>query len=507
MDPAMEFGGYVEPPAHLKAASKREAPASRIAELRTIPDYDYSLFRYSKVALPCLLLIMLSAAVLMGLTFWQGPFGIKRGQNGFQDGVPMDFKLRDFDDDREGGLRKVLRSLRCANFCLGSVGLLIAIFGIRKQPSPGLLKALLGLSALLFFALGVISAITFAYGIDDVDMLRDCPDFTFPTMHWGPVVEDLSDERTPCRMREQLTIAAITADAAQCILAFLLCFLLIFTILKKNWAYGPGKVSIAKAVDKPKVQFPPPSPFTHIAETRRAYVWISIFALSVVVITAFILTMVMHELRNRPRQVDSLNRTTFKSGWPQKNNRLRLAISGAAIGFAALTILDLAGWKRRYLAYMFAAFLFWVSVGCFICFGLDVHDIGHARDLDCPTGAPPALVECVHWSYQGTAAVEFILGLFIIVYILYEFFYRVASWDTFYFYADSEWLRNHSLFVDHTDREAFDWKKYVMDSGKEYYYSASLGISTRMRPRNYVEPESYSLAPAFEYGQGQGLMM
>jgi hypothetical protein len=73
---------------------------------------------------------------------------------------------------------------------------------------------------------------------------------------------------------------------------------------------------------------------------------------------------------------------------------------------------------------------------------------------------------------------------------LVEFFIRSNfSWSTFYFYADSEWLRNHSLFVEGTDREAYDWKRFTMETGRDYFYSPSLGISTIARPRNYIEPD------------------
>eukprot|EP00996_Jenningsia_fusiforme_P000144 NODE_1103_length_1702_cov_361.280702_g977_i0.p1 GENE.NODE_1103_length_1702_cov_361.280702_g977_i0~~NODE_1103_length_1702_cov_361.280702_g977_i0.p1 ORF type:complete len:532 (+),score=73.86 NODE_1103_length_1702_cov_361.280702_g977_i0:67-1662(+) len=512
MEPSMEFGGYVDPPTHLKQTSKKNAPQARPAELRTIPDYDYSLFRYSKIALPFLALILLSAAILMGLTFWQGPFGYNRGVNGIQDGVPRDFHLENenqfWNTDREGGLRKNLRSMRCANFCLGALPLLICIFAIRKQPSPGLLKGLLLLCAFFFFALACLSFVTAAFGIYEVQELEDCPDLTFSTevgsaqgVHFSPVDFDLRSASSVCWRREQLTSAAIAADFAQALTALILTVLLVYTTRKSSWAWGAGKIPVEKNVNQPRIQFPPPSPFTHIAETRRTYVWMTIFALMAFVIIAFILTIVMHELRIKPRWVDSRNQVLERSGWPQRNNRLRVSLTGFVIAVAGFSLLDLAGWKKRLVSFLLGIVFFWLAAGMFIVFALDVHDVSKAQDLTCPTplsttpggqalGRPGLLVEitCYYWAYYGTIFLDFWLGFVILVYIIYEYLYRSTTWDSYYFYSDSEWLRNHSLFVDETDREAFDWKKFVMDSGREYYYSPSLGISTRSRPRNFVDP-------------------
>jgi len=181
----------------------------------------------------------------------------------------------------------------------------------------------------------------------------------------------------------------------------------------------------------------------------------------------------------------------FKSGWTIRQNRFRVALGGFTIAFSAILLLDMAGWRRRIMAYIFGTGLFWCSVGLFVCFGMDVNQVSKAGKMSCPTSGGPAFnIKCMQWAYFGTCFVDFALAFIVLIFVIFEFFFRSAyGWGTFYFYADSEWLRNHSLFVDQTDREAFDWKKFVLDSGKEYYYSPSLGISTRLPPKNYVEPE------------------
>jgi uncharacterized membrane protein (DUF373 family) len=170
-------------------------------------------------------------------------------------------------------------------------------------------------------------------------------------------------------------------------------------------------------------------------------------------------------------------------------------------------------WKRRWFAYVLAALMFWAIVGCYIIFGMDVHDINKAKKLPCPNasvffhiiepiqavrGAISNSVRCGQFNYYATVAMEFLLGFLLIIYFLYEFIFRcLAKWDTYYFYADSEWLRNHSLFVENTDREAYDWQRFTMDTGRDYYYSPTLGISSRTRPRNYIDPDVPLGFPAY----------
>jgi cell division protein FtsL len=513
MEPSMEFGGYVDPPSHLHLTSKKQKPEGRSAELRTIPDYDYTLFRYSKLALPFLVLIILSAGVLLGLSFWQGPYGYIRGRNGMQNGIPRDFHLDNNEAfsnaNREAGLRKTLRSLRCANFVMGLVPLILVIFTIRAEPRPAILRAVFYLSAFVFLSLSVTSSVSFALGISQVQALKDCPDLHFnPTATAGqvqtsfyPIDFDLVSSSNVCWRREQLTSATIAADGAQAATALVLGILLIYTTLKTNWAWGPGKIPVEQSFNQPRQRFPPPSPFTHIAETRRTYVWISIFLLFAFVLIAFILTIIMHELRIKPRMVDSRGLVQEKAGWPQRNNRLRVALSGFTVGFAALSLIDLAGWKRRLVSYGLGVGFFWIFVGMLIIFAMDVRDVNHAKDMVCPAnlvGAPVIQLKCFYFAYYATCFVDFWLAILLLVYVVYEYIYRTSTWDTFYFYADSEWLRNHSLFVEQTDREAFDWKKYALDNGKEFYYSPSLGISCWQRPRNFVEPGEAFLQDQFQ---------
>jgi hypothetical protein len=491
-----QFGGYVDPPTHLKKAAGKTGGGPLPPELRTVPDYDFSLFRYSSIAIPFIVLLLATAAVLIGLTFWQGRWGFRRGPNGLEEAQPIDYAVASAGS--EGNMNYNLRNLRIAMFCLGTVAVILIVFAIAGRLTPGPLKAILLFSALILFALCVISWIAFGIGIYDVQRAAECFDYriAFPTGEWlfGP--GDICDDR------RQLSTATIVMDACLATFAFLLFIVLIFTTTKKNWAWGPGRMSIEKSANRPAINYPPPSPFTYVAETRRAYVYILLFFVGAFVLMDWILAIMLHQLRTEVRFIDPVTQHDIvKSGWPIQKNRFRLAIAVITFGFLVLNLLDLLATKRRWIAYLLGAILFCCSVALFVVFAFDVHSINKAKDLACPVGpwTRPAFgtiaaftfeVTCVHWSYQATAFVDFALAFLLLMFVIFEYLYRsAATWKTYYFFADSEWLRNHSIFVDATDREAYDWKRYTMETGRDYYYSPTLGISTRVRPRNYVDPD------------------
>jgi len=362
---------------------------------------------------------------------------------------------------------------------------------------------------------------------------------------------EASPDPLACEGRVQLTTANDVADILLSTISFLLAAALVFSILTKSYAWGPGVVPIHKQVDRPKISFPPPSPFTHIHETRRLYVWFLLIIFVSALIVDFALTIMVHDMRQVITPVDNYNRrltTTVNQeklsvfaqytsplstsnipaslteqeprlrGWATTNNRFRLALSSFIVGLAFLQLMDLICWKRRWVAYVIAMLFFFSLFTCFVMFAMDVHDVNKARKtLRCPTSlrvilqyvepgkisprpkvlpngpitsrTTVARIRCSQWQYFATCFVEFLLAILLIIWIVYEFLYRAnLTWDTYYFYADSEWLRNHSLFVEVTDREAYDWQRFTMETGRDYYYSPTLGISTRTRPRNYIDP-------------------
>jgi hypothetical protein len=498
-----QFGGYVDPPTHLKKAAGKTGGGPLPPELRTVPDYDFSLFRYSSIAIPFLLLLIGTAVLLIGLTFWQGRWGFRRGPNGLEDAQPIDYAIK--SAGREGGLRYPLRNLRIAMFCCGTVAIIIVVFAIAARLTPGPLKGLLLIAALILFALSVISWIAFAVGVHDVQFAWECANWAFTTtglrnFAFGP--SDICDDR------RQLSTATVCMDAALATFSLLLCIALIFTTMKKNWAWGPGRLSIEKSANRPAINYPPPSPFTHVADTRRVYVYILLFFVGAFVLMDWILAIMLSYIRVQPNLIDNQGHTIIKSGWPVQKNRFRLAIAVITFGILIINLIDNLATKRRWIAYLMGALLFLCAGALFVVFAFDVHSINKAKNLACPdnivfvkpgygnVAAFNFQIVCVHWSYQATAFVDFALAFLLLLFVIFEYIFRsTRSWNTYYFFADSEWLRNHSIFVDATDREAYDWKRYTMETGRDYFYSPTLGISTRVRPRNYVDPDF--IAPLF----------
>lgn len=486
---------YVDPPSHL---SRREAQAGGTiapSELRTVPDYDYSLFRYSKLALPFLGLIFLTAALLVGLSLWQGPWGISRAGNGLRDAVPRDLELKPvkdviLDHDHETGLNKDLRNIRFAVFCLGFVPVLLLVFTIRSHPTPSLLRVAFVVSCVFLFVLAILAVCDFAMAVDQVNEILECPDLYFNTFSPGANL----GSNGGCSSPRSVAVAAAVSDALVGFLALLLVGTLLYTITNNNYAWGPGHVSVKKSPLQPHINFPPETSYTKIHETRRLYVWLLLSLFAAALALNITLTFIIHEMRNKAVEVDNNNMEVYTSGWPMRNNRLRVGLGLITILLVLISLLDYIGTKRRALAYLAAILLFFSAIGFFVSFGFDVDKINKAQDLPCLKDTTLGFgqeIRCSYSPYQGTAAIEFLLAIFILVYLVYEFLYRVmASWDSFYFYADSEWLRNHSLFVDSTDRVAYDWKRFQMETGKEYYYSPTLGIATRMRPAGYIDPDA-----------------
>jgi len=230
----------------------------------------------------------------------------------------------------------------------------------------------------------------------------------------------------------------------------------------------------------------------------------------------FALTILLHQERVTARYTGLYagpNRNLeVQQGWTMRNNAFRLSFTFLVMAFVVVQLLNLATWKRRWVAYTLGLLMFLAGCAGFVVFALDVRSINKANDYPCPNPGGLTLrlnkqpgqgrqddiyvlgnkpFGCPQWEFAAVAFLDFWLAFILVVYSFIEFFIRSnLTWNTFYFYADSEWLRNHSLFVESTDREAYDWKRFTMETGRDYYYSPTLGVSTITRPRNYIEPDA-----------------
>jgi hypothetical protein len=144
------------------------------------------------------------------------------------------------------------------------------------------------------------------------------------------------------------------------------------------------------------------------------------FSLAFAVIL-IVFSVLLHESRD-VRYIDevfgSRRFTNYEPGWPNKNTRLRMSVSAAVI---IVVILAVIPFRSRIVAYSFAWILFFLTPLAFFVFALDVKAVENARDLDCPEGW-----KCEFAAYNATIFWDIFLGFIILVYLVYEFVFRLA---------------------------------------------------------------------------------
>lgn len=151
--------------------------------------------------------------------------------------------------------------------------------------------------------------------------------------------------------------------------------------------------------------------------------FILIWTLAAVICDAIFIIYV-HEDRDKLYFEDSFNGLDrgqdldHRLGWATRNTRLRYAASILAI---LTVLLNLIPFTHRLLAYIFAFLYFTSCVMCFVSFGLDISQL---RKADKYIGKPFCTklnnLKCVKSPYIATVIMEFLLGLALFIYIVYE---------------------------------------------------------------------------------------
>jgi hypothetical protein len=159
-----------------------------------------------------------------------------------------------------------------------------------------------------------------------------------------------------------------------------------------------------------------------------------LIAFLAVLVWDFTLSILMHQERVMANFTDAGRNYIIQQGWPQSNNAYRLALTFLVIGFALIQLLNAATWKRRWVAYTFGLLLFLAGCACFVVFSLDVRDINHADDIECPNpgGLTIVLIQpgnrlderyvlgnkpfgCPQWEYAAVAFLDFWLAFILVV--------------------------------------------------------------------------------------------
>jgi len=361
---------------------------------------EYEWFRYSKLALPLLLLILGTAVALLGLSLWQGGTSLGTLKAGAPRGLERILKAGDL----EAGLPKANRSLRIAAFIIAYVGALGALLVIYTRPPVAARKGLYFLMALILIIAGVIAWIAFGTDAGKVRNATHCN-----SREYGTIVP--VDGSSPCRSYWSIAVATTCFDGALGFFSITAGLVLIY-----------GAIRTGKDVVEDDFNYAAPLAKPAVGKTLRQIVLLLIAAViaSAVLLTVF--TILLHSAR-QTHDADAIwgtrEFTSLPPGWPLKNTRLRISVSAAAI---ILILLNLIPWRSRVVAYVFGFSLFLVAVPAVMAFSLDIKAVDEERrNLICP-----ANWDCKFHDYIASIILDILLAVLIVIYVLWEYIYRVA---------------------------------------------------------------------------------
>jgi uncharacterized membrane protein len=373
------------------------APA-QIGEMIEKHDAEYEWFRYSKFALPFLLLILGAAVVLFCLTCWQANINLKR----IRPGEPRAFSPDGPEDHgKEGGIKIHNRTVRLwgACFVIGSVVLIFLVMYLR--PSPTLRKVLYFVLSLFLLTGSVLTIIGFALDAGDSDRAVRCR-----PRELGNVIGQHYCENYTKIHTATAAISLITGVFALC--AFVV---LIVAALKSGKEPPPEDF---------EGTFNAPRPVGVSQATKNLLLLLLFFAMAFAIIL-IVFSVLLHESRD-VRYIDEVygtrRFTNLEPGWPAKNTRLRMSASAAAV---IVVLLCLIPFRSRVVAYVFAWALFFITPMVLFVFALDVRAVESARDLPCPVDW-----KCEFAAYNATIFFDIFLGFIILLYLVYEFVFRLA---------------------------------------------------------------------------------
>jgi len=397
---------------------------------------DYNWWRYSKLALPWLLFMLLLFATLFTLTAYTQVGEL----HDLRDGVPTYFQLQyDSNKNDEANTPKSVRNLRIAAASMGVFAVATCFLVLYSKPRPVARKIFHYLLAFVLFATMVLSWIAFGIGEAKGRNSERCPEMRY-----------FSNEK--CVNREGVGTVASILDfliAITCITAIpILCYTTFTGDFKFNRT-GWREQERDGETEEPKREMVKPH---KVRQTRVALTAFALIVVLLLCITQLVFVVVMHQDHDiiNPRSERGRGNRTFdrystlpfeEPGWSIRNTRLRYSYSAIAI----LTILaNLLPWRSRVIAYLFAFIYFCIFVLSIVCFAFDVHELRRARnDYGCfspwlgpsPSDAlydpvfslPNLKVNCINGPYVCAAIFDFFAACAILIYITFEYVIRYQS--------------------------------------------------------------------------------
>lgn len=390
--------------------------AMQTLEEREAIEADFRWYRWSKFAAPWLFFCLLLCTAIFCLTAWMQVGSIRTyiANTVYNDrgpwGVPRHIVKRSTTQSAdEAGQPKALRNLRIAGVFFGFFGVIFVFLTLFVKPRPRIRMTLNMIWALLLAACFVMEAIAFAVGLDKFRRAERCP--------WN---RDQTHEK--CTRRTGVATITVALDAGVFTGALTSTILLIWynwtgdwKLLRTGWRERErdAETEVVRQMEGADKFLRKVRP-VRIAVLSLALIYT---LCCVIVLTVFIVLLHMdyqhyyslQKYRGGYRGKD-LNE---QPGWSARNSRLRYGFT--IMGFCAV-VLNYIPFTHRAVAYLFAFIYVTVSVLAFVAFGIDVHEMQRAHDMQCPIDS-----HCRDDIFVATAILDFFAGLAFMFYVLYEY--------------------------------------------------------------------------------------
>lgn len=375
------------------------------AEDRDSWETDYSIFRYSKFALPWLLLLLAWNVAVMVITFWFGDFDVKN----IHGGIPRDYEPYAKVHDGEGNMSRQVRNLRYATAIHGLVGLLVVGLALYTKPRPKARRGCMFLAVLILFVCTVLAVIAFIMDVGSTTKANKC----VTQVGIGGATKILQ-----CEPKAGLANAAVTTDATTALFAFTSALLVAwFTkqntlkLERRGWYEQERDVALDDPQFTEEHRIKPVVP--GLSTVHRRIVFFALFGLAVSCVLLLLWTTMLHENREKIQIGDQ------HSAWPKENSRLRL--SNTLIGQITI-VLALLPTSNRVFAYLLAILFFFSAVIWFVNFAIDLRDLDKARRLPCPSG-----YSCIYHPYNFIVVADILIGVLIVIYLVYEYLLKLFT--------------------------------------------------------------------------------
>jgi hypothetical protein len=417
-------------------------------EQREAIEEDYNWWRYSKFALPWLLILLALFATLFVMTGFEQVGTV----HGIRNGVPTYFQLADnrfkrtlnvegSPDPTEGNMKKILRNLRISAVFISFVAIAVAFLALIVKPRPTVRKIIHFLCAFVLLTGMTLAWSAFVIGEWETRQAMRCPEMYMFT-------------NEKCDNRNATAIGALSLDFLIGLTSLTGVIVLVaytitgdFKLNRTGWRQQERDAETeapSKSVDNFKLH--------NVHKTRLFLVCFVLAGCALLCIAQAVMVVVLHQDHNTIMIRGARGKTnrTFdpfsdqpweEAGWSARNTRLRYSLSGIGI---LTVLLNLLPWRSRVIAYLFAMIYASIFSMVIVQFAFDIHELRMAKlRLGCPSrwflGITQRMdlpsfndfvargVNCINADYVACAIIDFFTAVCIAIYLINEYIVRYKS--------------------------------------------------------------------------------